>query len=139
MFDKEIVNYIWRGYGSLAIVKEFSPTGDRAERELLDAIAETRSAIEKLIQELPGIIEAALRTGNFTAQQIIETVMQDGQGLVPRFNVECLVSGIAAKIDKEGQTAREAAEKAAADAKKAAIHKQIDDATAALRAMGAQL
>lgn len=138
MYDPKIVSYIWRGFGSIDIVKDLAPGTDREEQELFREISETRAAIEKLVRDLPPIIEAALGRG-FTTQRVIETIITDGQGLAPRWNVECLVAGVQAKLNAEQKQAQEAAEKAASEARKAAIQKQIDDAKASLRAMGVDL
>lgn len=136
---KQIINLIWRGYGSLAIVEEFSPTGDRAERELSDAIGTIRTQIEDLVRDLRGgIVESALR-GGFTTSQVLDTIKEHGQDLIPLFDLQCLIAGVQAKIDAEKQKEQDEVERVEAEARKLAIQKQIDDAKAALRASGAQI
>ena len=137
-YGPEIVSRIWQHYSTLDIVKDLAPGTDREERELFERISQTRSAIEQLVRDLPGIIEAALREG-FTHTQVFDVITEKGEGLIPRWNLEVLIGGAQAKLDAENKDAREAAEKADAEAKKAATQKIIDDALANLRATGAQI
>ncbi len=137
---KNIILLIWRGFGSLDIVSEFTrrrdaPPGDRAEREISDAVSELRTQIEELVRDLRGgIVEAALRKG-FGERDVLDGILNNSD-LIPQWDLQVLVSGVKAKIDAENKPAKEAAEKAEADARKAAIQKRIDDAKAALRKMG---
>lgn len=137
-YDPKIVSLFWRGFGTLAILREFNPGTAGEEREIENAISETRTAVEKLRGDLPGIIRSALLKG-FTHKQIFDTIFEKGEGLIPTWDLECLIAGVQKKLDDEGRPAREAAEKAEADARKAAIEKRISDAKQALRDMGAQL
>ncbi len=135
---KQIINLVWRGYGSLAIVKEFNPGTAGEERELSDAASTIRSEIETLVRDLRGgIVEAALRKG-FGEKEVLDGILSNSD-LVPRWDAEVLISGVAAKLDEENRPAREAAEKAASEARRTAIQKQIDDARASLRAIGINL
>ena len=137
-YDKEIVSRIWQNYSALDIIRDLAPGTDREERELFERISETRIAIEQLVRDLPEIIEAALRKG-FTQREVVDVITEKGEGLVPSWNLEVMVAGIAGKLGKENSAEREAAERAEAEAKQAAIQKTIDDALANLRAMGAQI
>jgi hypothetical protein len=139
MYNKEIVSLIWSGYRDLEIIRHRAPGTDREERELEKAIRETRSAIEDLKRDLPGILEIVLREGKFTMTQVFDVITEKGQGLIPPFDLECLISKAQNKIDGEKQAAQEAIERAQAEVRRAAIQKRIDDALAALRATGAQL
>lgn len=138
MYDQKIVSRIWQNYSALDIIRDLAPGTDREERELEERISETRTAIEQLVRDLPGIILAALREG-FTHTQVFDVITEKGEGLVPSWNLEILIGGAQAKLDAENKDDREAAEKADAEAKKAATQKIIDDALANLRAMGAQI
>jgi len=84
-----------------------------------------------------GIVEAALRKG-FGKKEVLDGILSNSD-LVPRWDAEVLISGVAAKLDKETEPAREAAEKAASDARRAAIAKQIADAKEALKEYGVDL
>jgi len=136
---KHAISLIWRGLNSLEvpaeIVKRFDIIpGGRQEQQISDAISDLRSEIEDVVKGLPETIKQAMRKG-FTSAQIFDGIV-GVTDLIPEFELRCKISGVAAKLEDEGRPAREAAEKAESQARKAAIQKQIDDAKAALRKMG---
>ncbi|SRR6266404_3991612 len=132
---KQIINLIWQGYNSFDIVKEFSPLGDRAERELFDAACAFRADIEKFVKEVPGLIELGLRNG-FDSRQIFDTIDEQGEGLIPRWNLDNFIAAAQKRIEDENAPVIEAAEKAASEARRAAIQQRIDNARQALRDAG---
>ena len=137
-YNPEIVSRIWQGYGWIEIVASLAPATGGEDDRLSEEVSRTRSAVEELVRDLPDIIEAALRKG-FTQGEVIDVILDKGEGLVPRWNLEVMIAGIAGKLKKENTAEREAAERAEAETKKAAIQKTIDDALANLRNMGVQL
>ncbi len=128
---KYAISLIWRGLNSLEvpaeIVKRFDIIpGGRDEQEIADAVSDLRSEIEDLVRKLPENIEGALRNG-YTAAQILEGIAAITD-LIPEFELRCKISAVEEKLFDEGAPAREAAEKAASEARLAAIRKRIDDA-----------
>ncbi len=134
---KEIISLIWRGHNSIDVIKHYNPISDREYHAISNETSELRTQIEKLVADLPPIIEAVLREGKFTMTQVFDVITEKGEGLIPPFDLECLISKAQSKIDGEKQAIQDAVEKAESDARKAAAEKQVADALAALRAMGA--
>src|SRR5260221_2583866 len=98
MYDKNIVGRIWSKYSDLAIIRDFNPATRGEEYQLEKAIRETRAEIEKLVRDLPSIIESALREG-FSTSQVFDVITEKGEGLIPPFDLECLISKAQSKID----------------------------------------
>ena len=133
---KKIVLLIWRGFGFIQIGRELRTldTLPSVEDEIRHAAVKIRTEVENLVKTLPGDIETALRKG-FSTKQVFDGIM-GVTDLIPVWNLDNFIAAAQRRIEDEGAPEREAAEKAASDARRAAIQKQIDDAKAALRKMG---
>ncbi len=134
---KKIVLLIWRGFGFIEIGRQLRTldTLPTVEDKISHAAIEIRNEVENLVETLPGDIETALRRG-FTAKEVFDGIM-GVTDLVPTWNLDNFIAAAQKRIDDENRPEREAAEKAASDARRAAIAKQIADAKQALRDMGA--
>lgn len=135
--DKErfIADKIWQGFSLIKIAEllEYEGPMSAEHREALPSlIADVHTRIKKEVQRLPEVVEIALRKG-FTPKEVFDTYQRLLPGVIAPWNLQVTIDGVAAKIAEEGERARETAEKQAAEAKRAAIQKQIEDAKATLR------
>ncbi len=136
---KKIILLIWRGFGFIEIGRQLRTldTLPTVEDKISHAAIEIRTEVENLVKTLPSDIEAALRKG-FSAKQIFDGIM-GVTDLIPVWNLDNFIAAAQKRIDDENRPAREAAEKAEADARKAVIQQQIETAKANLRASGVEL